>query len=79
MSRMTSSAKKEVDPRVMLGTFKSSYVEELKTKDLTMTTLFKDNRKETLQECILLLLGEALTAKFREASDHALEARERFR
>jgi hypothetical protein len=55
MSRMTSSAKKEVDPRVMLGTFKSSYVEELKTKDLTMT------------------------AKFREASDHALEARERFR
>jgi hypothetical protein len=59
---MTSSAKKEVDPRVMLGTFKSSYVEELKTKDPTMTTLFKDNRKENLQECILLLLGEALTA-----------------
>jgi hypothetical protein len=77
---MTSSAKKEVDPRVMLGTFKSSYVEELKTKDPTMTTLFKDNRKETLQECILLLLGEALTAKekFREASHHALEAKERF-
>jgi hypothetical protein len=47
-----------------------------------MTTLFKDNRKETLQECILLLLlGEALTAKekFPEASNHALEAKERFR
>jgi hypothetical protein len=66
-------------PRVMLGTFKSSYVEELKTNDPRMTTLFKDNRKETLQECILLLLGEVLTAKerFRKASDHALQAEEK--
>jgi hypothetical protein len=36
---------------------------------------------ETLQERILLLLGEVLTAKerFREANDHAFEAEERFR
>jgi hypothetical protein len=48
------------DPAALLVILKAGYKTEAKFKGTpTLTTLFKDNLKQTMQDCLLLLLGEA--------------------
>jgi hypothetical protein len=60
----TSSAAKpsarEDDSEALLVILKAGYKTEAKSKGTpTLTTLFRDNLKQTMQDCLLLLLGEA--------------------